>query len=215
MNDLTALTDRLRRVRRTLDQRVGEARMVATQGTRVQAEIAELTGKVDTYTRAAGVLATIGEERQTEAQAKIETLVTQGLRTIFDDDLSFHLVTNTRAKTPVVDFVVRSNLGDTVVETDVMDARGGGLAATVGFLLRLVILLLSRDKQDTVLFLDETFAFLSEDRHPAMAQFLRELADKTDVQIIMVTHTPALAEHADRVYRFALTDGATQVAESA
>lgn len=210
--EVVELTTRLRSARRALDRCTGEARTVYTAGAKIKAEIAELTGKVELYTQAAAVLASIADERQAAAQAHIESLVTQGLRTIFGDDLSFHLVPGTRAKAPVVDFIVRSTLDNgTVVDTDVMDARGGGLAATVGFLLRLVVLLLSADRQDTVLFLDETFAHVSADYEPRLAEFIREVVDKTGVQIVMVTHSDAFSDVADVRYRFELHDGVTRV----
>jgi DNA repair ATPase RecN len=211
MSDLGQLTERLRRARRAIDRQAGEARAVAAQGKRLTAETADLREQIELHTKAGAVLATIGEERQADAQRRIETLVTQGLHKVFGDDLSFHLVPGTRAKTPVVDFVVRSHIGDTTVDTDVMEARGGGLAVTIGFLLNLVVLLLAPDRQETVIFLDETFAFLSEDRHEPMAQFLRELADKTGIQIVLVTHTPALAAYADTIYRFSQHNGVTTV----
>lgn len=212
MTDLTTQRERLRRTRRALDRQTGEARSVAITGRRIAAEVAELRANVELHERAAALLAGIGEQRQIDAQSKIEALVTQGLRSIFGGDLSFHLVAGTRAKTPVVDFVVRSTLDtETTVDTDVMEARGGGLAATVGFLLRLVILLLKTRTGETVMFLDETFAHLSAEYEPRLAEFLRELVDKTGVQIVMVTHSDAFSDAADVRYRFALHDGVTQV----
>lgn len=203
---------RLARTRRTLDRQRGEAFALAARGKAILAEIAGLNEVVDLHEKAAYVLTAIGEERQEKAQRQIETLVTQGLQTIFDDGLTFHLVPGVRAKTPVVDFVVRSVLGDgSVVETDVMTARGGGLAATVGFLLRLVILLLSRQRQDTVLFLDETFAHVSADYLPRLIEFLKDLVTKTGVQIVLVTHDESFLEAADVVYRLRLIDGVTKV----
>jgi len=211
-SDLAPLTARLGRGRRQLDTLTAEARVVATTGSRLQREIAELRADIDLHTRVGGVLAQIGEERQAQAQTQIEALVTRGLQTIFGEELSFHLVPGTRAKTPVVDFVVRSTLpGGTVVDTDVMDARGGGLAATVGFLLRLVVLLLTRKHTDTVLFLDETFAHVSAEYETRLAEFIRDLVDKTGVQVVMVTHSDAFTDGADVRYRFDLRDGVTQV----
>jgi len=206
------LDTRLARTRRTLDRQRGEAFALAARGKAILTEIAGLNQVVDLHEKAAYVLTAIGEERQEKAQRQIETLVTQGLQTIFDDGLTFHLVPGVRAKTPVVDFVVRSVLGDgSVVETDVMTARGGGLAATVGFLLRLVILLLSRQRQDTVLFLDETFAHVSADYLPRLIEFLKDLVTKTGVQIVLVTHDESFLEAADIVYRLRLIDGVTKV----
>lgn len=211
MSDLTTLTARLRNARRHLDTLAGEVRHIADTAKRLEAEIGELHRAEALYERAAAVLSSICDERQAETQARIEALVTLGLQTIFGEDLSFHLVATTRAKTPVVDLVVRSPLADTTVDTPVMDARGGGLAAVVGFLLRLVILLLSRHRQDTVLILDETFAHLSAEYEPRMAEFLRELVDRTGVQVILVTHSDAYTDAADKVYRFALRSGETVV----
>lgn len=206
------LNQRLARARRHLDQQRGEAYALATAGQQITAEIAHLTDLVDLHEKAAHILTAIGEHRQDAAQRSIETLVTQGLRTIFGDELSFHLVPKVRAKIPVVDFVVRSVLHNgTVVETDVMDARGGGLAATVGFLLRLVILLLNKHRGDTVMFLDETFAHVSAEYLPRLVEFLKEVVAKTGVQIVMVTHEDGFLEAADVTYRFELHDGVTKV----
>lgn len=212
VDQLPALTRELRRVRSVYDQRIGEARTVAITGQRITNDIAALTRDIDLYERAAGLLTKIGEDRQAAAQKQIEALVTQGLQSIFGEDLAFHLVQVVRGKRPEIDFLVRSRLDDgTIVDTDVMDARGGGLAATVGFLLRLVVLLLSRKRQETVLFLDETFAHVSAEYEPRLAEFLRELVDKTGVQIIMVTHSDAFSESADTRYRFTLHEGVTHV----
>jgi ABC-type uncharacterized transport system YnjBCD ATPase subunit len=209
---MTTLDTRLARTRRTLDTQRGEAFALATQGKALIAEIAELTQLVELHEKAAHVLTAIGEQRQTQAQHTIEALVTQGLQTIFGDGLTFHLAPGVRAKTPVVDFVVRSTLDDgSIVETDVMSARGGGLAATVGFLLRLVILLLSRQRQETTLFLDETFAHVSAEYLPRLIEFLKDLVAKTGVQIVMVTHDDSFADAADTVYRFTLINGITHV----
>ncbi len=209
--DLTELNTRLARARRQLDRERGEAFALATTGRQVTDEIAALSSIVELHERAAHVLTAIGEERQDAAQRAIEHLVTQGLRTIFGDELSFRLVPGVRAKSPVVDFIVQSRLDDaTVVETDVLDARGGGLAAVVGFLLRLVILLLSRQRQDTVVFLDESFAHVSAEYLPRLIEFLKELVTKTGVQIILVTHEPAFAEIATNVYFFDLRGGVTR-----
>lgn len=206
------LDARLAKARRQCDQQRGQAIALADRGKVLLTEIAQLNEVVDLHDKAAHVLTAIGEQRQNTAQRAIESLVTEGLRTIFEDNLTFHLVPGVRAKTPVVDLVVRSHLDDgTTVETDILSARGGGLAATVGFLLRLVILLLSRQRQDTVLFLDETFAHVSAEYLPRLIEFLKDLVTKTGVQIVLVTHDESFLDAADIVYRFQLINGVTKV----
>lgn len=208
---MTALDTRITRARSRLERQRGEAYSLATTGKALTEEIEELTQLVDLHEKAAHVLTAIGEERQHAAQRSIEALVTQGLHTIFDEDISFALVPGVRAKSPVVDLVVRSRMDDgTIVETDVLSARGGGLSAVVGFLLRLVILLLRR-KPDTPLFLDETFAHVSAEYVPRLIEFLKDLVAKTGVQIILVTHDESYLDAADVVYRLELINGVTKV----
>jgi DNA repair exonuclease SbcCD ATPase subunit len=203
---------RLAQARRLVDRQRTEAQMLAQQGRDLLEEIRQLNQVIELHEKAAYVLTAIGEDRQDAAQRAIEALVTEGLRTIFDHDLAFHLVPGVRAKTPVVDLIIESKLKDgTTVETDVLAARGGGLAAVVGFLLRLVILLLSSNKQDTVLFLDETFAHVSAEYLPRLIEFLKDLVAKTGVQIVLVTHDESFLEAADVIYKFTLVDGLTQV----
>lgn len=201
--------------RRGVDRRLGEARAVARAGKAAQEDVDKQTALRDTFERAAAVLNTLSDQRQRDAQTKIEALVTRGLQTIFEDNLSFHVVQEVKANRVQVQFVVRTELdGGEIVETPVMDARGGGLAATVGFLLRLVVLLLSGNREPHVLMLDETFAHLSADYEPRLAEFIREIVDQTDLQIVMVTHSDAYSDQADKVYRFSQLNGSTKVASA-
>jgi DNA repair ATPase RecN len=212
VTDLNTLIRQVRTVGQVLDRQLGEARAIASAGKALQVEIAQLRDDIARLERVAGVLARIGEARQEELQTHIETLVTQGLQTIFGDTLTFHLVAGTERSTPVINFEVRSHIGGQVVATDVMSARGGGLAATVGFLLNLVVLLLKRQPGETVIMAqDEIFAYVSAEYRSQLAAFLRELVDKTGVQILLVTHSEEFAAQADVRYRFDLVEGATQV----
>lgn len=213
MTNLSSLQTRASARRRVLDSLAGEARAVLSRGKELEAEVSALETEVATLDRVAVLLNSLGEEKQNETHSTIETLVTEGLQTIFDDSLSFHIIDATKAKTAGVDFIVRTRLetGDDV-DTPVMDARGGGLAATIGFLLRTVVLLLSAtEKRESLLVLDETFAHVSEDYLESVGEFLRQIVDRSGIQIILVTHQPEFEAHADVTYRFAAVDGRTQV----
>lgn len=210
---LSELGSSIREQRRVIDALTVEAKLVSAEGIKIQNEVKELDKTVLDLEQAAILLSSISEERQKEAQQKIELLVTQGLQKIFGEELSFHLVSTMRGKTPVVEFVIRTTLpSKKVIDTSVLDARGGGLAAVVGFLLRLVLLLLSKDKQASLIVLDETFAHVSDYYLPKLVEFLREVVDKSNTQIVMVTHEPAFIEAADAAYKFSLdSSGLTKV----
>lgn len=188
-----------------LAQDIGAARVIIDRKTELEKEVSFLAEHVATLEKAAGVLAKIGEERQQEAQNQIESLVTQGLHKIFGDHLTFKVVQSVKGRTPVVEFVIQTSLPDGKVrETDILSAMGGGVSAVTGFLLRLVVLLLDKSKESSILVLDETFAHVSDAYLPALAEFLREIVDKAKVQIIMVTHQHIFSEVADKAYKFSL-----------
>jgi DNA repair ATPase RecN len=213
MTGLQELGQRLTQKKQDIIGLEAEARVTLARAQEVRAEITQLQAEIANLDKSAILLNSLGEERQLKAQDTIEQLVTRGLQQIFDDTLSFHIVQSVKAKAANVEFIVRTTLADGgIVDTPVMDARGGGLAATIGFLLRVVILLLKngRDK-DNILILDETFAHVSDEYLEGVGEFLRELVDKTGIQIVMVTHQPAFADYADAVYRFTVVDGKTKV----
>ena len=214
MADLDSLTIRARQRRRQLDALQGEARATLLRGKELQGEVQDLSETVETLDRVTILLNSLGEDRQLKAQSIIEQLVTRGLQTIFDETLGFHIVQSVRGKTANVEFLVRTTLEGKTIETPVMEARGGGLAATIGFLLRLVVMLLDKGaKTENIMLLDETFAHVSAEYLDPLRQFLREVVDKTGVQIVLVTHQPEFAEDADVVYRFTAENGRTVVRE--
>lgn len=195
----------IRERRRELDRLSGEARALAARHTTVRQEAEELKVKVAVLEKVSGVLTSIGDERQKKTQDTIEQLVTMGLRTIFGPELSFHLVQRIANNRAQVEFIVRSQYGDETVDTPCLEARGGGLVSVIGFLLRVVVLLLKKEKNQ-LLVLDEVFSMLSSEYLPAASQFLKELTQKTGVQILLVTHQIELMEDADVTYSFSLSD---------
>jgi ABC-type iron transport system FetAB ATPase subunit len=191
--------------------------MIATNGKKLKEEIALASSDVDLYSKVAITLASIGETRQADAQHTIEELVTRGLQAIFQDkNLVFNVVQTQRGKTPEIKFLVNSRgLNGASVETDIMDARGGGLAAVVGFLLRLVVMLLDSKVAEPILILDESFSHVSAEYEQPLVDFIVQLVEKTNCQIILVTHhlVDAFLQVADKSYRTSLVDGTTTLTE--
>jgi ABC-type lipoprotein export system ATPase subunit len=76
--------------------------------------------------------------------------------------------------------------------------------------LLLVVLLLTPGAR-RIFFLDESFGMVSAEYEPRLAEFLREVADKAGVQIVLITHSRAYDDLADASYELSLgADGATR-----
>jgi ABC-type uncharacterized transport system YnjBCD ATPase subunit len=207
---LTTLEASVRAAEARVERRVGEGRRVLLDLQAAQDEVGYLQGRSAVLDEVIEALNSYADQRQVDLQAKVEQLVTHGLRIVFGEDLEFHLVPGMKGKYATTDFMVRSRRGEEWIETPVLQARGGGVAAVVGFVLRVILLLLRPNARHT-LFLDETFAQLSEDYEEPLAQFIRELVDRTDVQVVLITHSSAYDAVADVAYRLRLEDGVTKV----
>lgn len=209
MSTLTQVEELVSRAERSLDRRIGEARALAAQGRKAQEQAEEAKAVVIACEEAVAFLNSFADERQSKVQNQIETIVTHGVQTIFGDDLTFHVNSEQKSNRTEVSFTLKSSMGNETVETEILDARGGGVAAVVGFLLRLIVTLLREERP--LLSLDETFAQVSEGYLPAVAQFIQELVEQTGAQVLMVTHSEVFAEHADKVYRVSQKDGTSVI----
>lgn len=195
-----AYEQRVRQARYAYERRAGAYRQLISDGQRVEAEVARLQDETERHEKCNVLLTGLGEQAQANAQEQLEQLVTRGLQVIFGTELSFHVVQSVKAGQVTTDFVIRSKFGDMVIDTPVLQARGGGMAAVVGFMIRLVVLLLT-PRARRVLFLDESFGFLSREFEARLAEFLKEVAERAGVQIVLVTHSDAYDDSADARYR--------------
>ena len=209
MTTLTEVEELVGRHERALERRIGEARALASQGAKAQSQAEDAKEIVVACEEAVAFLNSFADERQSKVQQQVETLVTHGVQTIFGDDLTFHVISEQKANRTEVHFTLRSTMGEERGETPILDARGGGVAAVVGFLLRLIITLLREERP--LLVLDETFAQVSDGYLPAVAQFVQELVEQTGAQILMVTHSEVFAEYADKVYKVSQKNGVTVI----
>lgn len=210
--DIDTLARSVAQAEKALDREIGEAKALAKRVQQDFAEAEESEKRADALEKVVAVLNSFADLRQAAVQQKVEALVTHGLQTVFDDSLTFHVVSETKARRVETRFVVRSKMGEAEVETGLLDARGGGVAAVAGFLLRLIVALLQPSVRPFLL-LDESFSMVSEEYEPRLVEFVKELIDKTPVQIVLTTHKAQeeWSAAADRVHRFRLKSGRTVV----
>lgn len=209
--DVAALALQVREARQRADRQTGRAQQLRDDAVAVDAEIAALEAKAELHAKVALLLASVGEQAQEDARARFEQMATRALQIIFGPEHSFGLVAGESGGQPTLEPVIRSDYGGTITETSVLDARGGGMAAVTGFVMRLVMLLQTPALR-RILLLDESFAHVSESYTDRVASFLRDVADQADVQIVLVTHDPVYAQYADQLVRLAQgPDGMTRV----
>ena len=193
---------------KALQRQLGAIQAWEEQLAEFRASEARHASQSEVWAQAAAVVRQYADARQEEVHSQIQTLVTQGLTQIFQEDLRLVITQKVIGKRTDVEFKIASTIGGNEVVTPIMDARGGGVAAVAGFLLRVIMLLLTPNSRK-ILFLDESFAQVSAEYEPRLAEFVSELADRFGVQFLMVTHSNAFDDVSDAVFRTKYLNGST------
>lgn len=127
----------------------------------------------------------------------IEDLVTLSLQSIYQKQLKFNLEFATvRNRMSCVPSVME---GDD--HYDLEDDLGGGILDVTSVSTRFVLYGIQLHKSRPIFFFDEPLKFVGKgDMLDRAGNILRELSHKSNIQLIIFTHEPQLAEIADRAF---------------
>lgn len=196
MSELTTLDTQLKAAESALERELGVVQSLVERGTKAQQLSAEAAQHADVCEKASKLLAQFADERQAQVLEVMQNIASLGLSQIFDEPIELKIAQVARARRVEMDITVKTGN----LETPILEARGGGLAAVAGFLLRVSVLLLTPGARKLIV-LDEVFAMLSEDYLDRAGQFLQELCAKTELQLVLVSHQLEFKEWADKVTR--------------
>lgn len=193
-----------------ISQREGQKEFVLSSIDRLKDSVDSLTERIDNYKLIETYLANFADERQAQVYRQLEVTVSEGLQSVFEEDIRLEVenkMVGSRAETV---FTLVSNTEEGELRTGIMDSRGGGVSAVVGFLIQAVLVLLTPNMRP-LLALDETFRNVSTDLQGRLGEWISDLCNKTGLQVILVTHQPEIAEHADVHYSFTQRGGKTKI----
>ncbi len=147
------------------------------------------------------LLHTLIDGEITEGVKAIESLQTEGVRAVFNDqEITVRAdVEVSRGKVNVSLVTSQRKENGDLIEGLALDGFGGAVSTVQSILLRLAIIL--RRGLRPVLFLDETLPAFDDRYVHNMAAFLKTLCKRMGVDILLVTHNPALVDAGDRAYR--------------
>lgn len=175
--------------------------------------VLELTRKEEVLDKVCELFrALIDKEMLGNIQSSQE-LLTEGLQYIFEDlDISVKARTTIQRGKVSVDFVTQQIHKDGLVtEGNTMDIYGGSVATVQSVLLRVVVV--TRRGLRPLLLLDESLSAVAEHYVPRVGIFLRTLADKLGLDILVVTHNPTLIDEANVAYRIKNVNGTATFAK--
>src|SRR5690606_32113602 len=158
------------------------------------------------------LLGKVSELARARIKTHIEATVTAALQAVLGRaDMRFEVRIRDHGGQTAADWLVVSDHGGEEVAAEPEDGRGGGVLDIVSIALRMAVIELSRPRLGGPLLIDEGGKHVSRQYLTALAEFLKQYAERTGRQVIYVTHSPELAAAAHKAYRFELQGGVTEV----
>lgn len=163
-------------------------------------EIIDLTCKLDTLSKVGELFRALMDQLVMGHIRSIEGVVTEGLQTIFvDQKLSFEAEVSQRYNKMAIDLYIKRGTARLDIKGHPLESFGGGPSSIVSLILR--ILVLRRMKKWPLLALDEALDAISPEYIDQTGIFLKQLAAKIGVSILLVSHTSEFLDHAVIGYR--------------
>lgn len=152
------------------------------------------------------------EYAREQIKQQIELLVTHCLQFVFGPNIEFSIeLVEARGRTEAHFYVISTYDSNYKVKTKPQDARGGGIVDVISLALRIAVIQSTNLYKDGPLILDEPAKHVSNEYIINVAQFLKQISEIFNRQIIMVTHDQYLSEIADLAYNVELKDGCSVV----
>lgn len=131
----------------------------------------------------------VAEEMQSIAHARIVSLVSQALAAVFGEEAYELKILFEKRRNQTEARLLFERQGQTC---EPLSAAGGGAVDVAAFALRIAAICLSKPQCRRLLVLDEPFRFVSKEYWPALQEMILTMAEKLDVQFIIVTHLKEL-----------------------
>ncbi len=176
-----------------------------------RAETGQLRAKLLDYVHE--VLKVIAEKREAKLRERLEGLVTQALRLVFDDDsYSFFIEQDVKRDQAVARLMLeKADEDGTLFRTPLRGFHGGGVVDIVAFVLNAIVLTFVRPQRRQTMWMDEPFSQVSKSYRPRIANMMSWLHEETGLQFVIVTHEEEYLSVADTVTKITQHNGKTRV----
>ena len=160
------------------------------------------------------ILQDTATQSREHARNILQSAVTTALQYIFGSDYSCNIHIPQDTLKPEAYVYIVQNRNGTLVQTEPIYGRGGGIVDVVSLALRAAIVQLSNNPPTTgPIILDEPGKMVSAQHGVKLAEFIDFLSKELNRQVILTTHNMDLAASAVKVFMVDMVNGATVVAE--
>lgn len=191
------MKNEIRKLRIQLERLKGKKEQLEQSLEAAKETLKETKQEIRKHEQALAVVKEVGLKTQQSLQYHIADTVSMAFDSVFDDPYEMIVEFVQRRGKTECDLMFKR--GNQIV--DPLSASGGGAVDVASFALRVASWSMQQPKTRNVLLLDEPFKNLSEGLLPKASEMLKQVSDKLGLQIIMITHSDALIESADKVFQ--------------
>jgi len=195
--------------KKELSRKQAENALLNRQIEACEKKILEMATNLKVGQDAFGFLQDLANGRRGIMKGKIENIVTEAVQLIYGPSYKIELSYSMKNNRSCLDIEMVRDTTSGEVRRD-MSGFGGGVADTISVPLRLMVLMGSK-QTDKVCILDECWKHMDLSRIDFVGKFLRLLADKLGMQIIMCSHHEKMQEFADMTYQVSENSGVSKV----
>jgi hypothetical protein len=153
-----------------------------------------LTKEKDIVFRSNLLISNLVKSKQEKITSKVSGITTKLLKSAgFDLTVKLDIVYKQKNTGMILTYID----GDGNVFGDILYDKGGSICDLVSLGLRISFLLLKGTNK--ILFLDEPFRFVDEDRIKFISKFLKSLSEELNIQMVIVTRDREIIDIADKV----------------
>lgn len=192
---------------------LGQKQLLELQLQDKQNNLGQTRQNLATWEQVQVLFTKVSEYAREQLKTRIEETVTAALTAVFGEGYTFRINMRQLGNQPAAEWQVVSQYGDEEVAASPEDARGGGITDVVSLALRLAMLEILKPRPEGPVLFDEPAKMVSAEYAGNLAYFLKQYAEKTGRQVMLVTHNPQLAEAADKSYLVTQKDGVSDVRE--
>ena len=212
---ITSLADSIEEKEADYQKRQGRKEQLLEDRKEKKQELTAVKAEIKELEKVNLLLQQTAEYAREQARQQMEYLVTKALQIVFGDKFSFEIEITKRRNRPSAEFYVVSKQGGKEIKNTPQDSRGGGVVDVVSLALR-VAMLLSYNNPPLAgpLVLDEPAKHVSGEYIKNVTNFLKEVNQISERQIIVITHQQHLSEVADKAFQVELDGEASNVTTS-
>ncbi|MCF6459761.1 ATPase [Clostridium sp. Cult3] len=175
--------------------------------------VEQIESDIDLIEKVSVLLQSTSEFARNQAKLQVESLVTNCLQYIFENNAEFEIEIEELYGKPNAEFYVLTKVEESIIKTKPELSRGGGVVDIISLALRIAFLQIYKPTIEGPLILDEPAKHVSEEYIFNVADFLMRSSELFNRQIIMVTHNNHLSSIGTRAYKVYMKGTESQIEE--